>query len=303
MMKSWAYAMLVLAVLHVSSSLAQQPRINEDELVAHLQASLVNGRLVWLDVNGQKLFGILNDDVTGTMAGGAILLHDINTHPDWPQVIAPLRTTLPQRSWATLSIHIPGLINQASSTPSPQLLQTTPAIISSGINYLKEKSIENIVLIGYGTGAALATAFLANTPNSGVTAFIGISMIVNKDWDPMLFIPTHLERITLPILDIYGERDLDAVTTTAGTRLTAAKKSGSNASQQQRLESPRRSGFTRSPFADEPGFIAFRQIVIPGADHDFSGVNDALAQRIIGWLRRHASGVGISTNPKPSTKP
>ena len=69
-----------------------------------------------------------------------------------------------------------------------------------------------------------------------------------------------VEKITVPVLDIYGSRDLDGVLNTVKTRAAAARKSGSG---------------------------DYRQTEVEGADHFFVGVEDDLTRRVYGWLKAH----------------
>ena len=69
-----------------------------------------------------------------------------------------------------------------------------------------------------------------------------------------------VEKITVPVLDLYGSRDLADVLNTAKARAAAARKSGN---------------------AD------YRQTEVEGADHFFIGVEDDLTRRVYGWLKTH----------------
>jgi pimeloyl-ACP methyl ester carboxylesterase len=76
-----------------------------------------------------------------------------------------------------------------------------------------------------------------------------------------------LEKITLPVLDLYGSRDLDSVLMSSDTRARAAHKSGNP---------------------------DYRQLAIEGGDHFYVGVEDELVRRVYGWLKNHYNTPGAS---------
>ena len=63
---------------------------------------LVDGEPKWLEADGQQFFSIYTPAATNQPAGAVILIHGRGVHPDWPQVIQPLRTKRPEKNWATL---------------------------------------------------------------------------------------------------------------------------------------------------------------------------------------------------------
>lgn len=75
-----------------------------------------------------------------------------------------------------------------------------------------------------------------------------------------------IRKITLPMLDIYGSRDLLSVLSSAKARSTSAKKAGNK---------------------------RYIQIKIQGADHFFNNMDEVLVKRVRGWLAKHAAGVEI----------
>ena len=67
--------------------------------------------------------------------GAAILVHGIGVHPDWPQVIHPLRVGLPERGWSTLSIQMPVLPNEAQSADYLPLLDGVAPRLDAAIDF------------------------------------------------------------------------------------------------------------------------------------------------------------------------
>ena len=68
---------------------------------------------VWLDVQYPetevpvKVLAIAKNALIADKQGAILLLHDKEQHADWPQVIRPLRTTLPKYGWFTLAVNLP----------------------------------------------------------------------------------------------------------------------------------------------------------------------------------------------------
>lgn len=277
-------------LLWATSVFAQAPQSIE----SILENARPPSEAVWLEVANEKIPGIFVEEQTGTRQGAAVIVHDLAMHPDWPEIIGPLRSQLPAAGWTTISISPPALrANSLPDDPAP-VLEATAAAISAALKQLAEKGYQNVAIIGLGMGAATAAAFLANTAGHGVDAFIGINMAAAPRNAPAVDVASHLEKISLPILDIYGEFAPATVVDSAAMRALAAKKSGAAARANQNLDPFKRSAVAQSPFGERSGFIAYRQIVVPGAGPAFLGTEDILVKRIVGWLRRHATGVAIT---------
>ncbi len=253
------------------------------------------GETVWLEDGQGKFLAIFTADQNGQPKGAAIILHDANHNPDWPDVIRPVRTFLPLHGWATVSIQLP------PQTTIDEYISQQPLInirIQKATEHLQSLSLHNIALIGYGTGAMAATAYVANqNSDSAIRGFIGISLSVIKTEKTDDYLPTQLERIKVPILDIYGGRDLDSVTNTAMLRSLAAKRSSTNTANDQNLNAYKNSGLSKTANDGIKGYISYRQIVIHGADHEFNGLSESLNRRVLGWLERHTKGTAI-TSPR-----
>jgi pimeloyl-ACP methyl ester carboxylesterase len=268
-------------------------QLNELTQAETLAKSLPTGQAVWLNDEQTKFLAILTPDQSGQPKGGAILLHDADGHPDWPDVIRPLRTFLPPHGWATISIQLPRLNSNDGYGAHQPLINTR---IQKAAEQLRTLGLNNIALIGHGSGAMAAAAYLAShSDDQGIRGFVGIGLSVIKTEKSDDYLPSQLEKIKLPILDIYGSRDLDAVTTSAKTRALAAKHSSNNAPKEQQLESYKKAGLAKTANNSIQGYIAYRQIEIEGADHNFSGQGEALGKRVLGWLERHVKGVAVST--------
>jgi len=292
------YILLLCLIEYVAGAYATDTAL-EKQWSDALTKSAADSEVVWLDMQGGKFLSLYLGDKTGNPQGAAIILHALGGHPDWPGVISPLRKTLPAYGWATLSLQMPVMPITAPLERHVPLLDEVPERIKAAISYLQSIGINNIVLIGHGLGAAMGAAFLAANDGSGIKAFIGISMVGYQGIDPRMYSPASLEKIKLPILDIYGGRDLDNVRFTSTARADAARKAGGTITQNQELAPFKQSGTAQSVLSKKSGFISYRQFEIPGADHSFNGFEDMLNKRIIGWLKQYAAGTALT---KPASE-
>jgi len=80
---------------------------------AALADETIKKQIVWLDTpegKGKaniKFLGLETLEQTSEPQGAVLFLHGVDQHPDWPQVIKPLRTVLPESGWYTFSIMLP----------------------------------------------------------------------------------------------------------------------------------------------------------------------------------------------------
>lgn len=221
---------------------------------------------------GQQTFFAIYTPAEGKLKrGGVILLHGLGAHPDWPDVISPLRKTLPEAGWAILSIQLPVRPNSAKFEDYPPLFPDANARISAAIQYLQQQGILNIALVGHSLGAAMGANFLAQkAPGSEtIRAFVGIGM--NQAPGTIAHTPDALAKITVPTLDLFGAHDLDGVLDSAKTRSQAAKLANN---------------------------IGYQQTIIPGADHFFQGLDATLVKRVSGWLTKTAPSMEVKQDKK-----
>jgi pimeloyl-ACP methyl ester carboxylesterase len=195
-------------------------------------------------------------------------MHGIGVHPNWPDVIYPLRTQLPEYGWATLAIQMPVLSNDAELVDYAPLIPEAGPRIKAAASYLTKQGYDHIALIGHSLGATMGSASLATDAPPGVMGFVTIGMGTSK-LDAKLDNLSYLEKISLPVFDLYGSRDLDAVRDSTKDRANAARSAGNT---------------------------GYRQTEIEGADHFFAGLDDELVRRVRGWLDRLLDS---NTQPTP----
>jgi dienelactone hydrolase len=132
-----------------------------------------------------------------------------------------------------------------------------PPRIAAGVRFLREQGLDHIVILGHSLGSQMAAfwASQASVPQLQGLIAVGLSGVHRDGPGDTL---GYLEKIHLPVLDLYGEQDLPAVTGTAEARAAAARKGGNR---------------------------AYRQVAVAGAGHMFQGANEALVQEVSTWLQ------------------
>ena len=217
--------------------------------------SILDGDAVWLN-NGQHDFLGIYTEAEENQDRAVIIMHGTGIHPDWQQVIQPLRVGLIEHGWHTLSIQMPVLNNEAEYLDYAPLFDEVAPRIDAAINHLKSLGIKNISLIGHSLGSAMSAHYLTTTKQE-IKSFVAIGMAALAK-DKRMNAILSLEKITIPTLDIYGDDDLDKVIMSIDDRAAAAKKAGNQ---------------------------HFTQIEIEDSNHFFDDQNEALIEAIANWLK------------------
>lgn len=249
--------LLLLALCCISplqaSNLSLEWRISEA-----LDNPNLSGEAVWLEAGGIRFLGIYSLSRAKSSLGGAVILHDAGNHADWQEVIQPLRRHLANQGWNSLAIQLPAVETQPGPSTILSLLEEASPRIQAAIDYFNPQLQPSVVLIGHGLGGAMALHHLAKQANQRVGAIAAISLSIDTESDSAP-VSAALAQLRLPILDLFGSRDLGSVVDSAAKRRQIALLNGHD---------------------------RYRQEQIPGANHFFTGLQSSLSQRIHGWLKR-----------------
>ena len=234
-----------------ASDMAKEQRWADD-----IEATLMDGETIMLNDGKNEFLGIFTEAVEDQQRA-AIIMHGTGIHPDWKQVISPLRVGLTDHNWHTLSIQMPILKNGAEYPEYAPLYEEVAPRINAAIKQLKDDGIKKIVLIGHSQGSAMGTYYLSKN-KANILGFVGIGMPDLSD-DVRMKNTESLKAITTPVLDIYGSDDLKSVLDNNEKRMAAGEKAGNE---------------------------RYSQIAIKNADHFFKAKEDELIRWVADWMGR-----------------
>jgi len=217
---------------------------------------IMDGEALMLRADNHAFLSIYMQADQQPPKGGVILMHGRGLHPNWPNVIYPLRTRLPAYGWNTLSIQMPVLDNQSTFYDYLDILPEAYPRISAAVAFLRQQGIKRIVLLAHSCSVHMSIGWLEQHPEENIYAYIGIGMGSIDRGQPMRK-PFPLETFDMPLLDIRGEYDYPAVQGQAANRWKRIQQAGN------------------------PGS---RQLEIDGADHYFNDRDDALLAAVVDWL-------------------
>jgi len=229
----------------------------EQRLAEQTEELIFDGEVIFLQASEHEFMNVYTETEDDKAKGAAIILHGRGYHPDWKQVAKPLRLGLPEEGWTTLSMQMPVLDKQAKYYDYVKIMPEAFPRIEAGIDFLKEEGFEKIVLIAHSCSAHMVMAWLDAGRFRDVDAFIGIGMGATDYKQPMAK-PMPLDKLSIPVLDVYGSSEYPAVARGAGERLEFIEKADNKKSS---------------------------QIIVPEADHYFTDQDEALLEEVIEWLR------------------
>ena len=235
----------------VASDIAKEKRMKEQ-----VADYVMEGEVVLLKAASHDFLSIYMETDKKPAKGNIIIIHGRGFHPNWPELVYPLRTGLPNYGWNTLSIQMPVLSNESTFYDYMKILPQAHPRIESALNYLKLKNTQNIIILAHSCGVHMAFDWLHKNPEKGLSAFIGVGMGSTDYGQPMLN-PFPLDEIKIPVLDIRGEHDYPAVHRNAARRMEKIKQAGNPKSQQR---------------------------VVTNSDHYFTDRGDALLKEVTDWL-------------------
>jgi len=258
------YLILIGILIFCGVSTASD-RDKEQRWANQISDSIMTGDARWLKADKQKFLTIFTPAQTQKVLGAIILVHGIGVHPNWADVIQPLRTELPESGWATLAIQMPILKNDTQLKDYLPLFEQIPARFEAAIQFLQTQNINNIVIVSHSFGGTMSLYYLTQKPNNPIQAFVGIGMS-SLQFNDKLNTVKALAKLKIPILDLYGSRDLELVLKSAPERASAVRKAGNK---------------------------FYTQSEIIGADHFFARMDDSLISKVKAWLLKNAPGVEI----------
>ncbi len=228
----------------------------EKRLDNEIRDAIFDGEVVDLNDGTEDFMAIQTD--ADDAKGAAIILHGRGFHPDWADAINPLRVGLAEQGWTTLSIQMPVLEKQAKYYDYVPLFPNANLRITAALEHLKEQDISTVVLIAHSCGGHMAMDWVRKNGEEGIAAFVGLGMGAT-DYKQFMAGPFPLDKLTVPVFDVYGEKEYPAVIKMAPERLKLMQAGGNAKSE---------------------------QAVLPGADHYFKEKGDELTELVSAWLEK-----------------
>jgi pimeloyl-ACP methyl ester carboxylesterase len=247
----------------MTMALAGSDKAKEKRWSEQIIDALVIGEPVWLEAGADRFLGIYSEFTSDRQKGGVIVVHGIGVHPDWPDIINPLRSELPDAGWSTLSIQMPILANDAEYEAYAALMPEVGPRLGKAIEFFEAKGEKNIAIVAHSMGSTMAASYLASADAgvSEVTGFVAIGMSARGNAPKQMDNLAFLAKIKTPMLDLYGSQDLKTVLESTTARKQAIARAGNQ---------------------------EYRQDEVPGANHFFQGHNAKLVRLVRGWLDGHA---------------
>jgi hypothetical protein len=227
----------------------------EKRLASQVVDSIIDGEAVFLKSGDHEFLSIYTE--ADEPRGAVIIMHGRGFHPNWADVVYPLRVGLVDQGWNTLSLQMPVLGKDAKFYDYLEIMDDALPRIEAGIDYLKQQGNEKIILIAHSCSVHMTMAWVDAGRMRDIDAFVGIGMGAVDYKQPMKS-PLPLEKFTVPVLDVYGEEEYPAVIRGAPERLAAMQKAGNPKS---------------------------KQLAVPGANHYFTDEGDALLEVVGPWLQ------------------
>lgn len=248
-MKFFLLLCSLLFVTVQASDLAKEKRWADQTVDA-----IFDGEAVWLKA-GQLKFLSIYTEAEEASDKGIIVVHGTGIHPNWDQVVKPVRVEMTTHNWNTLSIQMPILKNEATYEDYLPLYEEVAPRIKAAEDFLKKQGVKKLVIVAHSQGAAMSSYYLANN-KSDVSAFVAIGMpsrLSKGAYDST----TALRKINIPVLDLFGSEDLPTVLNSTAERQAAAKHNKQ-----------------------------YSQLEIAGASHFFDGKEEVLIDTIQQWLEK-----------------
>lgn len=238
---------LLLLLLVSTLAHAQPDYAREKRWADEITPGLVVGDAIYLQQKaGHKFLAIYTE--APKARGAVIVVHGMGVHPDWA-LIGALRSGLAENSYTTLSVQMPVLAASALGEEYPALFPDADERLAAAVVFLKSKGNRKIALVAHSMGARMSNDFLAGSSAAGIDAWVAIG-ISNGDF-------ANARNLHVPVLDIYGERDLPQVRQRAAAREAVLKTLKGSA-----------------------------QLEVAGADHYFAGSEAELVKQVRQFLDR-----------------
>lgn len=263
MIRKICWTLIVASLIAVDAWAANSPDlVREQRMRTQIVDAILDGEVIDIATpSGQTFLGIFTENSADTASRGTvIILHGRGFHPDWADVVHPLRVGLAEHGWNTLSVQMPVLDKTAKYFDYVDIFPAAIPRIEASIDEARNRTPQKVVLLAHSCGAHMALHW-ANHRGPEVAdridAFVGIGMGATDYGQPMIE-PFALDKMTIPLLDLYATGDYPAVLRLAPQRLAELRRGGN------------------------PKNV---QYAVPDAGHYFVDRGEALVEATAAWLK------------------
>lgn len=259
----WVLTWALLAAISMGSPAAASDYAREKRFADEVTAQLVVGDAVMVSppagapASYRPFLGLYAAGKPGMPA--VVLVHGVGTHPD-DGLTGSLRLRLNDLGYTTLAIQMPIAAKEATVDDYfPALFPEAGARLQAASGWLRGKGHRQIALVSHTFGSWMANVYLdQHAPGNGgrdgprdgaYQAWACISLTGGYSF--------LVRNYPFPVLDLYGENDIPVTVSSAW----------------------RRNGLLRLAAAGS------RQQMVPGADAQWRGKEQAAAQAVADFLR------------------
>lgn len=236
---------VILAFVLAAPLARGQDYAREKRWADEVVPNVVVGDVVWLkEKEGREFLGLYTA-VKGAKRA-VLLVHGIGVNPNHG-IIGELRVALSDMGYATLSVQMPVQAADAKASDYyPKLFPEAIERIGAGAAWLAEKGFAHPVLLSHSLGSWMSESYFAATPQAPFAAWVCLGR-----GGPF----GDLANVRVPVLDVHGANDLPAVLRWSAER-----------------------GLVLHLIARS------KQVAIEGADHFYTGREQALEDAIHGFI-------------------
>ena len=256
-------ARTILAVALLPGATAAEVPPGNRLAPGHPPSAEIQGELVELKTDNGRFAAIFLASRGAKTRGAAVLVHDQAGNANGLEVIRPLRLGLAHAGWDTLSLQLPSASRAIGRAAWLSRQQQILSRLQAGLNWLGARRPADQVIIAQGDSGAMVLEHALDSRPPELKALVLVSTFLDSPAADAAA-PAG-DRMPLPVLDIYAQRDYPDVVSNAQARRDAAARD------------------TRSNY---------QQRVIDGATGGFFGLEDDLLTRISAWL-----ATNVTNNP------
>lgn len=232
----------LILVLHllfsISQAMAEPDYQREKRMADEIVPAILIGKPIYLRQHNQHQFlGIYAQAQQAKIA--VIVAHGMGLNPDWG-LIGNIRQSIYDFGMTTLSIQMPVLAAEAKPEDYPAIFPDAVERLKLATDYIKKQGYNFIALVSHSNGSRMSRVFMRTGP-SDIDTWVALSLTRGETF----------AGIHVPILDFYGELDLNHVLSSVKARKAS-------------LISNRLS----------------KQVMLPGADHFYDGLEEQVAEQI-----------------------